>query len=223
MKKKVIPVRKAIVIHQMALAPTQNAMVNAPTPAIFIKEKPGRGGKKVKYVAGGYVVNRLNEAFSPIGWEFDVVERGETARKNEKNSEGEVWVKGKLTIVDHKNGYRVSKTQFGQHPIHTNVPIGDAYKAASTDALKKCASMLGIALDVYWNDLESNGNEKQESKKEVNGNEVFEMAKNMIRQAKTSAPLYGILEQMKESKKLSAQQKKELEILIGGMIDKLDA
>lgn len=141
---------KVVVLSQTKLAPRQKRIIGEATPKIFIREKPGRGGKKMSYVEGGYVIAKLNEAFSPLGWEFKVAEKGTTDRKNESNAEGEVWVYGELSVVDHKNGYRVTKGQYGQHPIHKNVPIGDAYKAAATDSLKKCASYLGIALDVYW-------------------------------------------------------------------------
>ena len=83
------------------------------------------------------MINRLNQVLGPLNWSFRVTERGQTERKNEKTSEGEVWVYGELTIHDHKSGASVVKGQFGQHPIHANVPIGDAYKAAETDSLKK--------------------------------------------------------------------------------------
>ena len=42
------------------------------------------------------------------------------------------------------------KEQFGSHQHHANVFIGDTLKAAGSDALKKCASLLGIASDIYW-------------------------------------------------------------------------
>ncbi len=141
---------KAIVLSEVSLAPRQQTAISQVTPPMFIREKPGRGGKMVSYVETGYVISRLNTTFSPAGWDFEVIADGKTERQTENNTEGEVWVRGKLTIIDHKKGYRVSKTQYGQHPIHKNVPIGDAYKSAASDCLKKCASMFGIAHDVYW-------------------------------------------------------------------------
>lgn len=146
---------KAITLAQIALSTNQVAALTAPTPAQYVRTKPGRGGKKVSYVEGGYVTNQLNKVFGPMNWSFKVTERGETQRKNENNAEGEVWVYGELTIHDHKRGYNVAKGQYGQHPIHLKVPYGDALKAAETDALKKCASLFGIALDVYWNLLDT--------------------------------------------------------------------
>ena len=44
--------------------------------------------------------------------------------------------------------------QYGNKDRYEAVPIGDTLKAAASDALKKCASLLGIALDVYWPELD---------------------------------------------------------------------
>jgi isopentenyldiphosphate isomerase len=76
---------------------------------------------------------------------------------------GQAYVKGKLTC--RVNGKPIIKMQFGRADIKfkkawdnelkksvpTKLPldIGNDLKAASTDALKKCASELGIASDVY--------------------------------------------------------------------------
>ena len=210
----------ALVIREIALTPRQTGIVQAETPKALIKTKPGRGGKAVQYVEGGYVVSRLNEAFSPLGWEFRVVEKGETPRKNERSAEGEVWVYGELTIVDHKNNYRVTKGQYGQHPIHEKVPYGDALKAAGTDSLKKCASLLGIALDVYWGTLDR---AEEQKPTKLSPAETFERAKIMIAATRDTGGLVAYAEKLKESKIFSAEQKKELNRLISSRVDALDA
>src|SRR5574341_1870515 len=140
-----------LILSQIKLAPAQKRIVLADTPPEFIKKRQGRGGKEFTYVEGGYVVAKLNEAFSPVGWEFEVLEE-KVVENSGKVSE--VWVRGRLTVVDHKNGYRVSKTQYGTHQHHDGNFIGDTLKSASTDCLKKCASYFGIALDVYWTQLD---------------------------------------------------------------------
>lgn len=56
----------------------------------------------------------------------------------------------------------ITKIQFGCQPIEylkdsdTPVSLGDAYKGAASDALKKCASLLGVALDLYDSDSDIN-------------------------------------------------------------------
>ena len=69
---------KAIVISKVDLSPVQRGMLEQPTPAVYIRTKPGRGGKQVRYVEGGFVINRLNQVLGPLNWSFKVTERGET-------------------------------------------------------------------------------------------------------------------------------------------------
>src|SRR3990167_238418 len=147
---------KALVLQNIQLKPAQQKALAVATPPQFIKTRKGRGGKEIKYIEGGYVVAKLNEVIGAPNWDFEVLEQGTTERKNgnPERIEGEVWVRGKLTIIDHKNGYRVSKVQYGQHDIAKGVPLGDSFKSASTDCLKKCASLFGVALDVYWQQLD---------------------------------------------------------------------
>lgn len=145
-KEKKIEKSKALVLSSYELSPQQKADIQVPTPVSFIKERKARGGSKVKYVEGGYVIATLNKIFGVLNWSFEEVDKVE--------SEKEISVLGRLTIHDHKNGYSVKKEQWGQADIQPNVPVGDMRKAAATDALKKCASLFGIALDVYWNQLD---------------------------------------------------------------------
>lgn len=115
------------------------------TPAKYIKKRQGRGGKQLDYVETGYVINKLNEVFSYM-WSFEVVD--------EKIGETQVYVKGKLT-AHLSPTLSITKVQYGGKDIAKGsngrpIDIGDDMKAASSDALKKCASLFGIAQDVFW-------------------------------------------------------------------------
>ena len=70
----------------------------------------------------------------------------------------EVIVKGRLTC--RSNGRTIVKTQYGNKEIMykrgtdaqgNRIPlsIGNDFKSASSDCLKKCASEIGIAQDIY--------------------------------------------------------------------------
>ena len=226
MKKKTPSTTKSVVISQVSLAPRQVQTLQQSTPAMYIRERPVRGGKKAKYVEVGYVISQLNAVFGAPNWEFEVLEQGQTDRKNENNTDGEVWVRGKITIIDHKNGYRVSKTQYGQHNIHKNVPIGDAFKAASSDSLKKAASLLGIGLDVMWGQLEAthtDSSKNQSDKPEMTSDEMFEVAKKMILSCKNPSQLIVIDEKIQGSKKYTKAQKEILHASISSQIDKANS
>lgn len=116
------------------------------TPKAHVYKRKGRGGQMFDYVTGSYVTKSLNYIFG-WNWDFEVVEHGTQG--------DQIWVKGKLTVRGNKPGEVIVKTQFGRADIkylkNTKTPVdfGNDLKAASTDAMKKCASMLGIASDIY--------------------------------------------------------------------------
>lgn len=116
------------------------------TPTRFIKERPAKGGGTWKYVSGGYIHKCLNLMF---GWDWDF----EIMDEKLYIEAGEVVVKGRLTC--RSGGKTIVKTQFGNKDIVFKkdslkpLSIGNDFKSAATDALKKCAASLGIAQDVY--------------------------------------------------------------------------
>lgn len=124
-----------------------NKLFSTKTPSKFIKSRPGPGGKPVRYVEIGYVTNELNKAFGPF-WEFRVVDK--------QIGKNQVWVQGQLTIKDPKTGFSVTKETFGGADIKINktsgqpVDIANDLKSAVSDCTKKCASMFGIAADVFF-------------------------------------------------------------------------
>lgn len=118
--------------------------IQKPTPTSEIKHRQGRGGMTVRYVTHGYIVNRLNELFGHL-WDYNILEQ--------QVGEGQVWVKGQLKVWLSPN-FAITKTAYGGSEIKRTadgkiIDVGDDLKAGSADALKKCASLLGIANDVY--------------------------------------------------------------------------
>ena len=124
------------------------------TPKNHIYKRPAKGGGTWDFVTGVYVKKVLNLIFG-WDWDFEVVEY-----KYDLDI-GQVFVLGKLTC--RSKGNTVVKMQFGTKDImfknetqngkkvKTKFPLdlGNDLKAATTSALKKCASELGIASDVY--------------------------------------------------------------------------
>jgi len=116
------------------------------TPAKHVHTRPGKGGGQFKYVTGGYMKKVLNLMFGWM-WNFEILDY--TIDHVAK----QVIVHGKLTCQTPRGN--IIKHQFGRADIKykrgTEQPLdlGNDLKAAGTDALKKCASELGIASDVY--------------------------------------------------------------------------
>ena len=103
-----------------------------------------RGGVQVTFVSGEQVVSRLNQVLGVAGWSFRVL-------RHEIHPEAdEVWALGEL--VAEIDGKTVTRQQFGSQKIKrsrsTGAPLdlGFDLKGASTDALKKCASWVGVGL-----------------------------------------------------------------------------
>jgi recombination DNA repair RAD52 pathway protein len=117
------------------------------TPPHYVKKRPAKGGGEWYYVSGAYVRKVLNLMF---GWDWDFEVLSEIIQGNQ------VIVKGKLTC--RVNGKAIIKTQFGCKEIMmrkgTNEPLnlGNDFKSATTDALKKCSAEIGIAGDIYGKD-----------------------------------------------------------------------
>lgn len=142
---------------KLAISQAQLTMLTQVTNPAYVRTRQGRGGKDFKYVDTPYVIERLNLAFG-WNWDFEIIEQGEVKADDRIV---EVWVKGKLTIRT-PTGQVLVKHQFGSMAVEylgaagakTNVPVslGDTFKGAGSDALKKAASMIGLGLDLYDTD-----------------------------------------------------------------------
>ena len=128
-----------------------------PFPPEQIKTRKGTFGKELAYAEVNNYIARLNEAFAG-DWSFDITEH--------VIQDDEVMVLGKLTAGD------IRKSAFGCSTITTTresgerVSVGHDLKAAASDALKKCCSLLGLGLHLY-------GLESAPERKEPNGTVPF--------------------------------------------------
>ena len=127
-----------------------------------IKQREGNFGKMLAYVEGHAVIQRLNEAFD-ARWSFTV------QRNDVINETDEVLVLGQLEADG------IVKCQFGSSRITRSresgemISLADDFKAATTDALKKCATMLGIGLHLYNGNNSGNGQPRNNGNSPGNG------------------------------------------------------
>ena len=137
---------KKLTIPKTWLTSAQIIRLVERTPKEQIYKRPGKGGKTFDYVTVSYIQRVLDYTFG-WNWDFEVVEHGKEA--------DHVWVLGKLTVRNPEGTRTITKTQFGRSEVKYMknskdlVDYGNDLKAAASDALKKCASMLGIARDIY--------------------------------------------------------------------------
>lgn len=146
----VLPMRHATVSFNVLETAHMNLLYKK-TPGQHIHEKPGKGGGKFKYVTGAYVKSQLNRLFG-FDWNFTV------KQFDVKGNQCIVFgrLEGNIRDKDGKLVTTLVREQFGRADIKTlksdktkALDFGNDLKAATTDALKKCASDLGIARDVY--------------------------------------------------------------------------
>jgi hypothetical protein len=98
----------------------------------------------VTFISGEQVVSRLNEVLGVAGWSFRIV-------RHDINAEAdEAWALGELVAEIGERS--VVRQQFGSQKVRrsrsTGAPLdlGFDLKGATTDAMKKCASLLGVGL-----------------------------------------------------------------------------
>lgn len=127
-------------------------LLEKPFGKSVIKKRKGRGGEVWDYVEAAHIIKRLNDSFDG-NWSFEVV--------SHEKVDGEVIVLGKLTAEG------IVKQQFGgkqvsKHKDGSLVCLADDMKAAASDALKKSATQLGVALDLYIDEAEGVTDESTE-------------------------------------------------------------
>lgn len=102
-----------------------------------------KGGKPLSYVSGQHYVERANDAFGPDGWKFRIL--------SVDRHGDDIVVRGVVALVGEPEN-AAFREQFGGAKVRKGMDLGDVYKTASTDCLKKCLSLFGIGRDLYSDD-----------------------------------------------------------------------
>lgn len=118
-------------------------------PDEAIKQRPGGQGKGFTYVAGYTIIHRLNDATGGMwDWEIKSFEFRPLPQTSKGKDQWLVVVTGTLGIpgLGSRSGVGVQVVVDGAGE--------DLVKGASTDALKKAATLFGVALELYGEDYE---------------------------------------------------------------------
>jgi hypothetical protein len=122
-------------------------LLEAPFPESQVKTRPGAFGGSLSYIEGHTVIRRLNDAFES-NWSFTI--------ESHQILDEEVLVLGRF----RSEAAGVVKMAFGSSRITRDsrtgnaIALGDDLKAASTDALKKSATLLGVGLSLYGGNVQ---------------------------------------------------------------------
>lgn len=194
---------------QLVFTDEQVLQILLPTPEEHIEENENESGEKYKSVKGSYVKERLNFIFG-FGWEFEIL-------SEQTHNNGEVVVKGKLNLPTKKGNY-ISRSQFGKHQTTTEMiksgnrtewktkNVGNAYKSATTDCLKKCASEFGFFWDIYQQE------QPEEFKTEVvkpisyQEKKILERFETALKKCKTKESLEEVIIKLSQNELTEAQE-----------------
>lgn len=121
-----------VTMETKILTADKQALLTRPLPAEAVTPHPTK--TYLSSIKSIYVTERLNEVFGVGAW------RVETNKVDQSNKM--VVVKVRLTIP----AYGIDYECYGGND---NADLGDAYKGATTDALTKIASWLGIGQEVF--------------------------------------------------------------------------
>lgn len=108
-----------------------------------------KSGTRLTYLPVSEIINRMNRIFGPTGWSHEVITCGRDAQDTDwviahvrvmtvENQSREKWT------VNHHDGFggvRIKRTKQGEI-----VDLGDEFKGAVSDALKKACQHLGVGL-----------------------------------------------------------------------------
>jgi hypothetical protein len=137
-----------------AYADHAKEVIERPLDKSMIKERDAGFGRKLSYISGSTVINILNEAFGYWGWNFEVVEEKivqSVPKFNKKTNSYDdqppyIQILGRLTVPL----LGIVKEQYGTKTLIGGASEQEgAAKSAGTDALKKCATLLGVGNELY--------------------------------------------------------------------------
>lgn len=124
--------------------------LSTPFPREAIKQRrQGNSGKALSYVEGFTVIRRLNAATGGRwSWQIKSFEFRPLPPTSNGNEQSLIVVTGELTIdgLGTRAGVGVQKV--------VEASGEDLVKGASTDALKKAATLFGVGLELYGEDYE---------------------------------------------------------------------
>jgi len=137
--------------------PTQGSKLAEPFPVEQLKRHPSKG---LTYVPIPEVVARLNRVLGHGNWATRLVDHWTAGNVETSTGDYPKWVMAHVELSGTVDGQFFSYSGvggqevqfFSGNPSKGPVDIGDNYKGAMSDAIKKAAQSLGVGLDLARED-----------------------------------------------------------------------
>lgn len=189
---------------ELAMFETQNPIfnkeqmkfINRKTPASELEIKEDKEGHNYKSVKAAYI-KALVTLVTGGNYSFEI------KNKEYIRATNEVIVEASLSITC--GGHTVTREQIGQHHLNLKTTIkagstnqithasdiGNGYKAAASDAFKKCASEFGFCWDVYG---QEHADKKKEEQPIINHAEktILKRLEHFLKEAKTFSEIQEV-------------------------------
>lgn len=201
-------------IKNPSITKEQFNLIVEPTPKNEIElKKDTETAFRYKTVKGSYIKKRLNLIFG-WNWDFNII------NKEHYPLSSEVVVHGRLTI--RSGSFTIIKEQFGKHLVSSKTTslgnrttsaafnIGNGFKSAATDALKKCASEIGICWDIYSQEFPE-GEPVETNTEDYGERKVSERFEMFLKKQTSIIEIDNLVEAFEDTTKLSDYQKKLVE------------
>lgn len=126
--------------------------LNDPFPKELLRST-SKGGANLTYIPVSEVIARLNDVLGVDGWSYQIMDRWTSGERGGYP----VWMMAhvRLTVYDSKRmGPSVDRDGIGGQQVKCKknsdepVDIGDEWKGAVSDALKKAAQAFGVGLEL---------------------------------------------------------------------------
>lgn len=137
-------------------------------PRRVVSERDGGGGRRLSYLEGHYVIDRLNKVFGHLSWSNEILEVREVKNTTSRGEFPAYLVKVRLTvitlgpdgkpfqIVKEGYGYGSDKSTQNAHEL--------AMKEAVTDGLKVAAKNLGQSMGLaLYDKTQANVSDEEET------------------------------------------------------------
>lgn len=145
----------------------------APFPEGLIRTRVGAGGAQLRWVPARSVSERLDQVLGVTGWDFDV-----QALPDGKTIHGTL----RIRLAD---GSTATRSDFG----YETGGSGETLKEAASDALRRCASLFGVARYLYQG--EAGGARPAARPAEVETQYVAAAMKFVANAATSECPIHG--------------------------------
>lgn len=130
-------------------------ILTRPFPTAAVKQRAGGGGKMLDYVEGHTVIHRLNEATGNT-WDMTIKS---ISRQDLGNGQSLLTAHVAITIpgLGTREHIGIQEVRGG----------GDLVKGCVTDALKKCATLFGVGLELYGPDYEAGETDAPQAPRQI--------------------------------------------------------